>query len=110
MPNDSQPNTRAAAKKGKAPTVLQVVPEIDVPGGTERATVEIAQALTVAGQRALVASAGGAMLYQVEQAGAKHFQLPLKSKNPIQIRNNAIRLAKLIRAEGVDIIWVPRLE
>jgi glycosyltransferase involved in cell wall biosynthesis len=66
--------------------------------------VEIAHALTAAGYRALVASAGGAMLRQVESAGAQHFQLPLKGKNPIQIRSNAGRLAELIKAEGVDII------
>ncbi|MEE8172494.1 MAG: glycosyltransferase family 4 protein [Alphaproteobacteria bacterium] len=84
--------------------VLQVVPELDVPGGTERSTVEIAQALVSAGWRALVASAGGALLHQIDSAGARHFQLPLKGKNPIQIRNNGGRLAELIRAEGVDII------
>ena len=84
--------------------VLQVVPELDVPGGTERSTVEIAQALVAAGWRALVASAGGAMLRQIDAAGARHFQLPLKGKNPIQIRNNGGRLAELIRAEKVDII------
>lgn len=84
--------------------VLQVVPELDVPGGTERSTVEIAQALAAAGWRALVASAGGAMLHQVDLAGARHFQLPLKGKNPIQIRSNAARLAELIKAEKVDII------
>ena len=84
--------------------VLQVVPELDVPGGTERSTVEIAQALAAAGWRALVVSAGGAMLHQVDLAGARHFQLPLKGKNPIQIRSNAARLAELIKAEKVDII------
>ncbi len=84
--------------------VLQVVPELDVPGGTERSTVEIAQALVAAGWRALVASAGGAMLRQIDAAGGRHFQLPLKGKNPIQIRNNGGRLAELIRAEKVDII------
>ncbi len=84
--------------------VLQVVPELDVPGGTERSTVEIAHALVAAGWRALVASAGGALLRQVETAGARHFQLPLKGKNPIQIRSNAGRLAELIKAERVDII------
>jgi len=104
LSNAAQFNTPASAKKDKALTVLQVIPEIDVPGGTERATVEISQALTAVGQRALVASAGGAMLHQIEQTGAKHFRLPLKSKNPIQIRNNATRLAELIREEEVDII------
>jgi glycosyltransferase involved in cell wall biosynthesis len=84
--------------------VLQVVPELDVPGGTERSTVEIAQALSAAGWGSLVASAGGAMLRQIETAGARHVQLPLKGKNPIQIRKNTGRLVELIEAESVDII------
>ncbi len=104
MSNASQTNIDAGAREEKSPVVLQVVPELDVPGGTERSTVEIAQALVSAGWRALVASAGGALLHQIDSAGARHFQLPLKGKNPIQIRNNGGRLAELIRAEGVDII------
>ena len=104
MSNADKPNTLANAEKDKAPTVLQVIPQIDVPGGTERATVEIAKALTAAGWRPLVASAGGTMLHQIQQVGAKHFSLPLKNKNPIQIGRNASQLARLIRAEGVDII------
>ena len=102
--NASQPNIGTGAREEKSPVVLQVVPELDVPGGTELSTVEIAQALVAAGWRALVASAGGAMLRQIDAAGGRHFQLPLKGKNPIQIRNNGGRLAELIRAEKVDII------
>jgi glycosyltransferase involved in cell wall biosynthesis len=102
--NATQPSIEARGEKDAAPVVLQVIPEIDVPGGTERATVEISQALGQAGWRALVASSGGALLHQIEQAGARHFPMPLKSKNPIHIRKNAARLAELIRAEGVDII------
>ena len=104
MSNADKPNTLANAEKDKAPTVLQVIPQIDVPGGTERATVEIAKALAAAGWRPLVASAGGTMLHQIQQVGAQHFSLPLKNKNPIQIGRNASQLARLIRAQGVDII------
>ena len=112
MSKASQSNIAAAAREARqpkardenSPVVLQVVPELDVPGGTERSTVEIAQALAAAGWSALVASAGGGMVRQVESAGARHIQLPLKGKNPIQIRNNAGRLAELIRSEKVDII------
>jgi len=41
------------------PTILQVVPRLDT-GGSEQATVEIAEALTQAGAKALVATAGAA--------------------------------------------------
>ena len=104
MTNEPQSSTAAKAREERKPVVLQVVPELDVPGGTERSTVEIAQALSAAGWGSLVASAGGAMLRQIETAGARHVQLPLKGKNPIQIRKNTGRLVELIEAESVDII------
>jgi len=102
--NEPQSSTAEKAREERKPVVLQVVPELDVPGGTERSTVEIAQALSAAGWGSLVASAGGAMLRQIETAGARHVQLPLKGKNPIQIRKNTGRLVELIEAESVDII------
>ncbi|MBT3926866.1 MAG: glycosyltransferase family 4 protein [Rhodospirillaceae bacterium] len=102
--NEPQPSTAPKAREERKPVVLQVVPELDVPGGTERSTVEIAQALGAAGWGALVASAGGSMQHQIESAGARHIEMPLKGKNPIQIRKNAGRLAELIAAERVDII------
>ena len=101
MSKASQSNIAAAAREARQPKARdenspggrQVVPELDVPGGTERSTVEIAKALAAAGWRSLVASTGGAMVRQVESSGARHIQLPLKGKNPIQIRKNAGRLA-----------------
>ena len=48
--------------------ILQVVPRLDT-GGSEQATVEIAEALTRAGARALVATEGGRMATAIIQAG-----------------------------------------
>ena len=62
-------------------TILQVVPRHDT-GGSEQATVEIAEALTRAGARALVATAGGRMATAVIQAGGEVVTLPVASKNP----------------------------
>jgi hypothetical protein len=62
-------------------TILQVVPRLDT-GGSEQATVEIAEALTRAGARALVATAGGRMATAVIQAGGEVVTLPVASKNP----------------------------
>ena len=44
------------------------------------------------------------MVRELERAGGQHFTLPLASKNPLTIRRNAGRLARLIRHYGVDII------
>jgi glycosyltransferase involved in cell wall biosynthesis len=56
--------------------ILQLTPTLNS-GGVERGTIDIARAITAAGGRALVATAG--------------------------VRN-ALRLARIVRAEGVDVI------
>jgi glycosyltransferase involved in cell wall biosynthesis len=87
----------------RAPAVLQVVPRLEV-GGVERGTVEIATALAKGGWKSVVASAGGKMVRELERAGAKHVELPLDSKNPLTMRMNIRRLARLIESERIDIV------
>jgi glycosyltransferase involved in cell wall biosynthesis len=83
--------------------VLQVLPRLDS-GGVERGTLEIADALVRAGGRAVVASAGGALVPRLEALGARHVTLPLASKSPLRIWRNAAALAALVRAEGIGIL------
>lgn len=83
--------------------ILQVLPAL-VTGGVERTTVDIAAALVEAECVALVASSGGPMVRELDRIGARHFTLPLASKNPWTIRANARALAKIIEAENVDIV------
>ncbi|MEZ5690895.1 MAG: glycosyltransferase family 4 protein [Rickettsiales bacterium] len=87
----------------KQPIILQVLPELNS-GGVERGTVEIAEAIIKAGGKALVASAGGKMLKQLQKIGAEHIELPLASKNPFIMWLNSIRLASIIKKNDVDII------
>ena len=84
-------------------TVLQVLPNL-ISGGVERGTVDVAHALVQAGWRALVASAGGPMVRELERAGAEHITLPLNTKNPFAIRKNVETLTALIRAQNVDLV------
>ncbi|MGH7090163.1 MAG: glycosyltransferase family 4 protein, partial [Stellaceae bacterium] len=83
--------------------VLQVVPRL-VTGGVERGTIDLAAALAAHGWSSFVASAGGPMVREIERAGAHHVALPLASKNPLVMRANAARLARLIRANAIDIV------
>jgi glycosyltransferase involved in cell wall biosynthesis len=83
--------------------VLQVLPRLDS-GGVERGTLEIADALVRAGGRALVASAGGALVPRLEALGARHVTLPLATKSPAGIWRNAAALAALVREEGIAIL------
>jgi glycosyltransferase involved in cell wall biosynthesis len=87
----------------RQPVVLQVLPAL-VTGGVERGTVDLAVALAEAGWKAIVASSGGPMAREILRAGAEHVTLPLASKNPLTIRANAERLARLVTDLGVDII------
>ena len=89
--------------RSSLPVVLQVLPAL-ASGGVERGAVEITEAIVAAGGRAIVASAGGAMVARVVRAGGQHATLPLDSKNPLTIWANAGRLEKIILAEGVDIV------
>ena len=82
---------------------MQVLPAL-VNGGVERGTVEVAAALVKAGSTAIVVSAGGPMVRELERAGAKHLTLDLKTKNPLKMRRNGRALAKLIREHRVDIV------
>ena len=90
-------------RNGPAPTILQVLPALDT-GGVERGTVEMVQAIVQAGGTALVASAGGRMVAQVERAGGRHVTLALMTKDPVNILINAARLRRLIAAERVDLV------
>src|SRR5262245_42560851 len=84
-------------------TILQVGPRLDA-GGSEQATVEIAQALTSVGASALVATEGGRLATAIADAGSEIVPLPVASKNPLTNLANARRLAKLIEDRGVDLV------
>ena len=72
-------------------TILQVVPRLDA-GGSELATIEIAQALSRVGARALVATEGGGMAEEVARAGGEIVTLPVASKSPFTILANISRI------------------
>lgn len=99
MSGDGTPN----GAEERPATVLQVLPAL-VSGGVERGTVDVAAALAAAGAQALIASAGGPMAKEAARLGARHFGLPLRAKNPLRLWRNAGKLARLIRAEQVDIV------
>lgn len=99
----SQKGKSQPRAKPTGPTILQVLPEMRT-GGVERGTVEIASAIVRAGGRALVASAGGQMVPHLAYVGAEHIDLPLNTKNPINIYDNIGRLNELIKKLGIDLI------
>lgn len=84
-------------------TVLQIVPDLHS-GGAERTTIDIASALVDAGARCLVATRGGRMMNELQAKGGIWLPFPAGSKNPLTMALNSLRLARIIRKEGVDIV------
>ncbi len=89
--------------KEQKPVILQVLPELDH-GGVETGTVEIAAALQENGIKNFVASAGGRMVYDLNKIKVEHFTLPLKTKNPFKLYLNSLKLEKIIKENGVNIV------
>lgn len=90
-------------KQSSTPVILQILPELRT-GGVERGTVEMTRAIVQNGWNAIVASYGGELVEQIENAGGIHITLPLHTKNPIIILMNTLRLIKVIRDFNVDIV------
>jgi glycosyltransferase involved in cell wall biosynthesis len=84
-------------------TILQIVPELNS-GGVERTAIDVAAALAEAGARCLVASRGGRMVSELQSKGGVWVPFPAATKNPFAMAFNSVRLARIIRDEGVDIV------
>lgn len=89
--------------KEEKPIVLQVLPELQH-GGVEWGTVQVAEALQQNGYTNFVASAGGRLEYELDKMKVKHFKLPLKTKNPIKLYLNSLKLEKIIKENGINIV------
>jgi len=83
--------------------ILQVVPELNV-GGVETGTVELARQLVRLGHKAVVVSAGGALVKDLEASGAVHYQLPVHKKSLISMIGLVPQLAQIIKKEDIDIV------
>jgi glycosyltransferase involved in cell wall biosynthesis len=96
-------------------TVMQLVPALDA-GGAERSTLEMADALVRAGHRAVVVSAGGRWLPQLEQLGAEHLKLDLSKKSLTTLMKAGVLRSAIARV-APDIVharsrlpaWVARI-
>ena len=65
------------------PVIVQIVPQMNR-GGVERGTVEIAEAISARGWKAVVICNGGRMENQLRRAGAEVYTLPVDTKNPLK--------------------------
>lgn len=88
-------------KKGL--NVLLSLMQLDI-GGAETHVVELAKELKRKGINPIVTSRGGAYEKELEEAGIKHYCVPLQNKNPINIIKSVKRLRRIIREEKIDLV------
>jgi hypothetical protein len=84
-------------------TVLQIVPRMES-GAVERGTLDITEAITREGGRALIATSGGEMLPRATKAGAEVIAMNVDTRNPLNLWQNARLLARLIKDLGIDVV------
>ena len=89
--------------KEEKPVVLQVLPELEH-GGVEWGTIQVAEALKQRGYDNYVTSKGGRLVYELNKIGVKHFTLPLKTKNPIKMYLNSLKIEKFIKENNINIV------
>ena len=84
--------------------VVQILPELNA-GGVERGTLEIAAFLVRQGHQSIVVSNGGRLVKALENAGSRHFSLPVHRKSLaslLQVRP----LRRLLENERPDILHI----
>ena len=81
-------------------TILQIVPKLGT-GGAERSAIEIAEALTQAGHRALILAQPGPWSAWAKAVGAQLIEMPIGAKSP----RSLLLLPKLRQIlRGVDLV------
>lgn len=83
-------------------TVVQLLPALES-GGVERSTIEISRALVQAGHNAVVVSAGGRLLSELQATGARHLTLDIGRKSPLTFRH-VPALRRLFVQVGADVV------
>lgn len=96
-----QTDTMSLNLSGK--TLLQVIPKL-VGGGAEQTTLEVNRAFLNAGGRSMAVSSGGGMAETLIANGGEHIALPVDSKNPWLIAQNARDIGEIICNENVSVV------
>ena len=84
---------------------MQIIPSL-MSGGIERGVVEINNYLVKNNYNSIVLSAGGRMVYQIQQVGGKHITMNVNTKNPFKIWRNIKKIKEVIKENNVDLVHV----
>ncbi len=77
--------------------------QLDI-GGAETHVVELAKELKRKGFNIIVTSNGGVYVKELEEAGIKHYRVPLQNKNPLNVIKSVRLLKRIIIDEKIDLV------
>jgi len=83
--------------------ILMALMQLDI-GGAETHVVELSKELKRRGHNIVIASKGGVYLPELEEAGIKHYVVPLHDKNPKNMLTSYRMLKEIIKDEKIDIV------
>lgn len=83
--------------------ILMALMQLDI-GGAETHVVELSKELKRRGHNIIIASRGGVYLPELEEAGIKHYVVPLHDKKPKNMLTSYRLLKKIISDENIDIV------
>ncbi|MGE5197678.1 MAG: GT4 family glycosyltransferase PelF, partial [Deltaproteobacteria bacterium] len=83
--------------------ILQILPELNV-GGVETGTVDLAKYLVKLGHKAVVVSAGGELVRELQAAGVLHYRLQVEHKSVFTMRRSISGLTEIIKREKIDLV------
>ncbi len=73
-------------------------------GGAETHVVELSKELRRRGYNVIAASNGGVYVKELENAGIKHYNVPLQNKNPLNVIKAFRQLRDIIEKENITIV------
>ncbi len=85
--------------------ILQILPSLDV-GGVETGTIDLARYLVQKGHKAIVISAGGRLVRELDKIGARHYTLSVGKKSIFNMIRMVRAVSDIIRNEDIDIVHV----
>ena len=88
---------------GKKYKILMATMGLNI-GGAETHIVELSKELKKRGYDVIVASNGGVYVDELEQAGIRHFNVPLNTRNIEKMYMSLKLLRKIITEEKVDVV------
>ena len=86
-------------------TVLQIIPNLDT-GGAEVGCVDMAKYLLSQGHKPIIVTHQGRLIKPCQELGIEVISLPVDSKSPAKLINNASKIRALIDKKSIDLVHV----